>query len=204
MRGITPACAGKTFHTPSKKQLCRDHPRVCGENMFAGTKSAVQQGSPPRVRGKRTLKGVSVGYTGITPACAGKTSLARGGLTPLWDHPRACGENMTVSKGLRQGVGLPPRVRGKPVMRGCTHSAAGITPAYAGKTSKCHARSLKNRDHPRVCGENMLSMSEPILFAGSPPRMRGKPSLGTAYASGQGITPAHAGKTSVLSYVLEP
>ena len=71
-----------------------------------------------------------------------------------------------------------------------------ITPAYAGKTSKCHARSLKNRDHPRVCGENMLSMSEPILFAGSPPRMRGKPSLGTAYASGQGITPAHAGKTA--------
>ena len=29
----------------------------------------------------------------------------------------------------------------------------GITPAYAGKSPLCRRRSLRCRDHPRLCGE---------------------------------------------------
>ena len=32
VRGITPACAGKTDHDPTRVKAERDHPRVCGEN----------------------------------------------------------------------------------------------------------------------------------------------------------------------------
>ena len=148
------------------------------------------------MRGKPSIPHRKNNSAGITPACAGKTSLARGGLTPLWDHPRACGENMTVSKGLRQGVGLPPRVRGKPVMRGCTHSAAGITPAYAGKTcSQCRSPSYL-RDHPRACGENQVLERRMQVDRGLPPRMRGKPPCCRMCWSRSRITPAHAGKTA--------
>ena len=34
--GITPAHAGKTTKPPTKKLTERDHPRACGENLFAG------------------------------------------------------------------------------------------------------------------------------------------------------------------------
>ena len=52
VRGITPACAGKSDKESPSSGRFRDHPRVCGEkavNASAGKSSA---GSPPRVRGK--------------------------------------------------------------------------------------------------------------------------------------------------------
>ena len=54
-------------------------------------------------------------------------------------------------------------------------------------------------DHPRACGENpamsMRLSSEP----GSPPRMRGKPFTSFPAVLSERITPAHAGKTLLLS-----
>ena len=73
LRGITPACAGKTTRSGRSSSSTGDHPRVCGENLDIVYKGVTFQGSPPRVRGKllhgKHLKLVS----GITPACAGKT-----------------------------------------------------------------------------------------------------------------------------------
>ena len=53
--GITPACAGKTFSILSLITSSWDHPRVCGENMFNGSMTNLETGSPPRVRGKQRL-----------------------------------------------------------------------------------------------------------------------------------------------------
>ncbi len=71
-RGITPACAGK------RKKLSRnpvsrwDHPRVRGEKKLDKMLSKLDQGSPPRARGKGTGLAQWKGGAGITPACAGK------------------------------------------------------------------------------------------------------------------------------------
>ena len=71
---ITPACAGKTTSPIVSYLLGKDHPRVCGENGNNGIVSLTLIGSPPRVRGKQSEKIITTSCTGITPACAGKTS----------------------------------------------------------------------------------------------------------------------------------
>ena len=70
---ITPACAGKTLIPTLKYFITRDHPRVCGKNVTKVVKDIAKEGSPPRVREKRTLEGFEDGEFRITPACAGKT-----------------------------------------------------------------------------------------------------------------------------------
>ena len=71
--GITPADAGKTAVKIKRQNDAWDHPRGCGENFDTGAVRDIQQGSPPRMRGK--LYGVCFGSGGlrITPADAGKT-----------------------------------------------------------------------------------------------------------------------------------
>ena len=51
------------------------------------------------------------------------------------------------------------------------------------------------RDHPRVCGEKLLSVFVDSVRIGSPPRMRGKGFATLTYDEEHGITPAYAGKS---------
>ena len=73
--------------------------------------------------------------------------------------------------------------------------SAGITPAHAGKTKQVDRFAHCFRDHPRACGENFQRAESEKARLGSPPRMRGKLSEITEENVGDGITPAHAGKT---------
>ena len=50
--GITPAHAGKSIFDITKRNLCRDHPRACGEKRGIKRKVVDEMGSPPRMRGK--------------------------------------------------------------------------------------------------------------------------------------------------------
>ena len=50
---LIPACAGKTHGGIEDFTGLRAHPRVCGENEFAGDFTGRNEGSSPRVRGKR-------------------------------------------------------------------------------------------------------------------------------------------------------
>ena len=69
-----------------------------------------------------------------------------------------------------------------------------ITPAYAGKSKVLNAIICILKDHPRLCGEKLLSAVTSATTRGSPPPMRGK-AQALQYASSYiGITPAYAGK----------
>ena len=52
-------------------------------------------GSPPRMRGKDFLLLDRLLAKGITPAYAGKSSVAHFCTVTVWDHPRVCGEKPT-------------------------------------------------------------------------------------------------------------
>ena len=71
---ITPACAGKTFRHEPLECVPRDHPRVCGKNKGDIVSDDVGSGSPPRVREKPVKISTACALSGITPACAGKTT----------------------------------------------------------------------------------------------------------------------------------
>ena len=175
MPGITPACAGKTLFVGIKIKSRRDHPRVCGENPSFFRLPSCIPGSPPRVRGKRVCAGIRCRASGITPACAGKTTLGNKRIAVAGDHPRVCGENTTSPFMIASVVGSPPRVRGKHTLNGKRMLCTGITPACAGKTPEVFAHSSQRGDHPRVCGENNIYLLCPLSYKGSPPRVRGKP-----------------------------
>ena len=93
IRGITPACAGKTRGCMERLPHGEDHPRVCGENHRGQGRKALQEGSPPRVRGKHGCTNTECISLRITPACAGKTGRVLWKGIPVRDHPRVCGEN---------------------------------------------------------------------------------------------------------------
>ena len=91
-------------------------------------------------------------------------------------------------------------MRGKRTICQTGLSCLRITPACAGKT-ECRKQILRaSKDHPRVCGENMLSKPIDAVKGGSPPRVRGKPTSYGHYTSNVGITPACAGKTQLPGF----
>ena len=72
----------------------------------------------------------------------------------------------------------------------------GITPAYAGKSTRWAASRQPSGDHPRVCGEKASHAGSGVRMVGSPPRLRGKEGLCRDGLLKLGITPAYAGKSS--------
>ena len=91
---ITPACAGKRLLRSPFSASARDHPRVCGEKTGLSSRISPCGGSPPRVRGKVATLTFFRLFSGITPACAGKSKFKNIFFHGCKDHPRVCGEKL--------------------------------------------------------------------------------------------------------------
>ena len=79
----------------------------------------------------------------ITPAYAGKSSVADKTFTPQRDHPRLCGEKTEVGASTMETMGSPPPMRGKDMNKSKIDSSIRITPAYAGKSETGRFHSLQ-------------------------------------------------------------
>ena len=130
---ITPAYAGKRSGMLRRLISCKDHPRLCGEKLLPDFLFLANRGSPPPMRGKVMSVQMFLVVLGITPAYAGKRLWRFTTLFPWWDHPRLCGEKLTV-----KGGGFVVK---------------GITPAYGGKSWVFNVHFYSPKDHPRLCGE---------------------------------------------------
>ena len=171
---ITPACAGKSPQRAHCSPVPWDHPCVCGEKIEMPYELLLKEGSPPRMRGKGVVDVLVSEPLGITPACAGKSSLMLLWSGPLRDHPRVCGEKAYSRVIIGSLWGSPPRMRGKAVHHKHRHSPGRITPACAGKREKTPLGSGASWDHPRVCEEKVMSAIALWYAVGSPPHVRGK------------------------------
>ena len=132
-RGITPACAGKSFRPVHFTLAGWDHPRMCGEKLCRIRCRKESAGSPPHVRGKAVHFVRHADGRGITPACAGKRGKERRRKRMDRDHPRMCGEKLDTPCKLCRVLGSPPHVRGKELYTPFWVQSHGITPACAGK-----------------------------------------------------------------------
>ena len=110
---ITPAYAGKSLNGWRKVKAAGDHPRVCGEKPDDAQDKRLDEGSPPRMRGKAGGLHVVHAPHGITPAYAGKRNSAGMQGSRNGDHPRVCGEKGYHFFLLCHIRGSPPRMRGK-------------------------------------------------------------------------------------------
>ena len=171
---------------------------MCGEKRFPAQGWRCKVGSPPHVRGKDVQLAFSPAGTGITPACAGK----RFGFVVIdnakRDHPRMCGEKTEMPSCFRRAIGSPPHVRGKVLRAGTGRRRDGITPACAGKRIRGLHRKTAAQDHPRMCGEKHNHSYQQGLERGSPPHVRGKDVQRNAEGQEHRITPACAGKRTIL------
>ena len=111
-------------------------------------------GSPPPMRGKGPVLKQSAFFAGITPAYAGKRDWHVHEATRPKDHPRLCGEKLTVTPPSKISPGSPPPMRGK--------------------VQRLRWRARRYRDHPRLCGEKFGIVCCENKQKGSPPPMRGK------------------------------
>ena len=110
--GIIPACAGNRWHRVRSSFPGRDHPRVCGEQLFFSISVTLPQGSSPRVRGTGQYRVFPTVLSGIIPACAGNRRLPRPHDATRKDHPRVCGEQLAFLSSRSLWPGSSPRVRG--------------------------------------------------------------------------------------------
>ena len=175
--------------------LTRDHPRSRGENRGCADPKFGDLGSSPLTRGKLHAGHRGAPRPGIIPAHAGKTGEKWDTATPTGDHPRSRGENVGERRPAGGGGGSSPLTRGKRLSGKHRQPSTGIIPAHAGKTCRLTVWPPARRDHPRSRGENFGVSIATITARGSSPLTRGKHRLVRAALLGDGIIPAHAGKT---------
>ena len=171
--GIIPAYAGNTLSGSVHTVTPEDHPRVCGEHLNGHAVHVHAVGSSPRMRGTRARGRWRAGHGGIIPAYAGNTCRRLRHIRLPWDHPRVCGEHHDMKVATFPSQGSSPRMRG--TLRHVRGKIVqfGIIPAYAGNTDVSRNRLKSSRDHPRVCGEHVVSFRIAVCGWGSSPRMRG-------------------------------
>ena len=134
-------------------------------------------------------------FIGITPTYAGNTSSPQLSLELFQDHPRIRGEHDCYRFRYGSDKGSPPHTWG-------THRASlwgskgrGITPAYAGNTSRPHKAYGIIWDHPRIRGEHVKPATFVLFITGSPPHTRGTQPITVTKSIRGRITPAYAGNT---------
>ena len=111
--GLTPAYAGKTMSRARLGERRWAHPRVCGEDDGFTLTAEHDEGSPPRMRGRRRHLLDVDDIDRLTPAYAGKTTTWNSARADSRAHPRACGEDVPLSTGNARSLGSPPRMRGR-------------------------------------------------------------------------------------------
>ena len=112
------------------------------------------------------------------------------------DHPRACGEHGMLAQSVLAWAGSSPRLRGALAVLGYSSIDDGIIPALAGSTPSLSGRPRILRDHPRACGEHLVSGKDVVFRWGSSPRLRGARACHRHRALVRGIIPALAGSTT--------
>ena len=199
---LIPAHAGKTRLPGAVLHPDAAHPRSRGENRAVHIDCDGWEGSSPLTRGKHGHGTHSHGHHGLIPAHAGKTAAESVSQNEAPAHPRSRGENDTEFCAGVVGVGSSPLTRGKRVLLRTGGAGDRLIPAHAGKTHIGSQALGRRRAHPRSRGENPIMELCGSLSWGSSPLTRGKLDFTGVVFEGDGLIPAHAGKTLLATLPL--
>ncbi len=168
---------------------------MCGNYARTPKPTSWTEGSPPRVRELQQKFTPYIVKKRITPACARITMFQTVWLCSQRDHPRVCGNYRTRLLLSFRRSGSPPRVRELQLICDLAETYHRITPACAGITPSRVRLSRCVGDHPRVCGNYMITLRVIAIALGSPPRVRELLKAEDLANYQPGITPACAGIT---------
>ena len=202
--GIIPAGAGRRYSFQRWLRAHWDHPRGCGEKRCGVKGQFAVEGSSPRVRGEVLERSYFHTVSGIIPAGAGRRLQPRAPVGARGDHPRGCGEKALIQSLHALIEGSSPRVRGEDKNAFPKERRVGIIPAGAGRSILPSIPNLRERDHPRGCGEKFTFSGLVSAVSGSSPRVRGEANVGLGGQRDEGIIPAGAGRRMELAIVRPP
>ena len=193
--GIIPACAGSTRANSPRSPSARDHPRMRGEHDSSHGNQVMAKGSSPHARGAQPSSSFTNVTFRIIPACAGSTKARGSRRSSCRDHPRMRGEHSRAQSPPSTGRGSSPHARGAHNVEKDKVTRTGIIPACAGSTGALRAVRKQARDHPRMRGEHLRSVTSMMSGSGSSPHARGAHCLVAVGDDARGIIPACAGST---------
>ncbi len=131
---FTPTRVGKTGADAWQRWPAAVHPHACGEDSRFWHLRSCNDGSPPRVWGRRVGDRAEIETLRFTPTRVGKTSLGEQHFRASTVHPHACGEDTADPPDQQAAHGSPPRVWGRRRVGGKRHGWWRFTPTRVGKT----------------------------------------------------------------------
>ena len=196
---LIPASAGQTGGASQSKHSSQAHPRECGADLTTRHGHGCCWGSSPRVRGRPMRIAHHHCPAGLIPASAGQTTPASRSTQRRRAHPRECGADEAGIPQINTNWGSSPRVRGRQNTWRCRPRDPGLIPASAGQTTgQCRLGGIGGA-HPRECGADSFLRLQPVSYAGSSPRVRGRPGRPVQAFAVSGLIPASAGQTTRTS-----
>ena len=109
-------------------------------------------------------------------------------------YPRACGGTRLGPRTRKMPVGLSPRMRGNPIIGGCSVDVRRSIPAHAGEPELEQQACVKVQVYPRACGGTPNVQPHRAKSGGLSPRMRGNQIDIRGHGGPHGSIPAHAGE----------
>ena len=104
------------------------------------------------------------------------------------EHPRLRGEDGYRGRSMKEMEGTPPPARGRRSSMATLPANAGNTPACAGKTVEGFTLDRREREHPRLRGEDRGIANRHRLAMGTPPPARGRHFLCCGYVEDRNST----------------
>ena len=168
-----PAPAGNRTSRGSGLRRSPVHPRACGEQRPRGPPQIARHGSSPRLRGTVGKIELKPFFFRFIPAPAGNSVPAMATVYRDPVHPRACGEQLCLTRIPARMAGSSPRLRGTGTGGESRRHQDRFIPAPAGNSALPPPVIPPSTVHPRACGEQPISSSSKRTPNGSSPRLRG-------------------------------
>ena len=193
--GKIPARAGTTHPDPAAGPGQAEDPRACGDDTISFPIAAISSGRSPRVRGRLPGGAELQPHARKIPARAGTTRWEPQPAGPIWEDPRACGDDGRFPPTRYDSRGRSPRVRGRPIRAVWSASISRKIPARAGTTTGTCPPTSSPAEDPRACGDDECDCARLSSPEGRSPRVRGRPASAELEPTDARKIPARAGTT---------
>ena len=195
VNGLIPARAGRTPRRSTRACGCGAHPRSRGADYEPAGVVHKGEGSSPLARGGQRGKVILSTFTGLIPARAGRTPLARSSPRRCRAHPRSRGADAGVTTRGGGAPGSSPLARGGPLRVGDDEQAKGSSPLARGGPKGCDPHGEVHVAHPRSRGADDDDAYAAVSTKGSSPLARGGHAGRGGLVGCRGLIPARAGRT---------
>ena len=133
---IIPTRVGTSDKNRTARHFCKDHPHACGDKSTLLRPCVLLQGSSPRVWGQVATENFIKYRVRIIPTRVGTSQKSDFKVSPIQDHPHACGDKGTYPRGLFYCLGSSPRVWGQVQLPFSSYVGLRIIPTRVGTRLK--------------------------------------------------------------------